>query len=92
MTETRGSTAVTERVADRPTPATGGRGARGGGPLSRLSLFYRQVVAELRKVIWPTRRELITYTTVALIFVTVMVALVAGADLVFAKGVLAVFG
>ncbi len=92
MTETRGSTAVTERAADRPTPATGGRGARGGGPLSRLSLFYRQVIAELRKVIWPTRRELITYTTVALIFVTVMVELVAGADLVFAKGVLAVFG
>ncbi len=92
MSESRGSTAVTERVGDRPVPATGGRGSRGGGPLARLSLYWRQVVAELRKVIWPTRRELITYTTVALFFITVMVALVAVFDLVFAKGVLEIFG
>ncbi len=92
MTEPRGSTAVTERVGERPVPATGGRGARGAGPLSRLSLFYRQVVAELRKVIWPTRRELITYTTVALFFITVMVALIAVFDLLFAQAVLEIFG
>ena len=36
---------------------------------ARISLFYRQVVAELRKVIWPTRKELVTYTTVVLVFV-----------------------
>ena len=30
-------------------------------------MFIRQVVAELRKVIWPTRNELVTYTTVALV-------------------------
>ena len=59
---------------------------------ARLSLFYRQVLAELRKVIWPTRRELITYTTVVIVFVAVMVALVAGLDIAFAQGVLAVFG
>lgn len=38
---------------------------RRGGPL----LFLRQVVAELRKVVRPTRNELITYTSVVLIFV-----------------------
>ncbi|MBT2210351.1 MULTISPECIES: preprotein translocase subunit SecE [Actinomadura] len=43
-------------------------------------LFVRQVIAELRKVIWPTRRELITYTTVSLVFVLVMVGIVSGAD------------
>ena len=37
------------------------------------ALFLRQVIAELRKVIWPTRRELRTYTIVALVFVLVMV-------------------
>jgi preprotein translocase subunit SecE len=78
------------------TPATRGtkRDVREprGNPISRLVRFFREVVAELRKVIWPTRRELITYTTVVLVFVTVMVAIVAGLDLAFAKGVLAVFG
>jgi len=54
--------------------------------------FLREVVAELRKVIWPGRRELITYTTVVIVFVAFMVALVSGLDLIFAKGVLAVFG
>jgi preprotein translocase subunit SecE len=43
-------------------------------------LFYRQVVAELRKVIWPTRNELVTYTTVSLIFVLIVVGIVFGLD------------
>ena len=43
-------------------------------------MFVRQVVAELRKVIWPTRKELITYTTVALVFILIMVAIVTGLD------------
>ena len=60
--------------------------------LSRGFRFLREVVAELRKVIWPGRRELITYTTVVIVFVAIMVALVAGLDLLFAKGVIAVFG
>ena len=54
--------------------------------------FLREVVAELRKVIWPGRRELIAYTTVVIIFVALIVALVAGLDLLFTKGVLAIFG
>src|SRR5690348_919165 len=33
------------------------------------ALFIRQVAAELRKVIWPTRNELVTYTVAALVFV-----------------------
>ena len=50
------------------------------------------MVAELRKVIWPTRDQLVTYTIVVLIFVSFMVALVALLDLVFAQGVLFLFG
>jgi preprotein translocase subunit SecE len=62
------------------------------GKKRSLARFLREVVAELRKVIWPGRRELITYTTVVIVFVAFMVALVAGLDLLFAKGVIAVFG
>ena len=43
-------------------------------------------------MIWPTRRELITYTTVVIVFVAVVATIVAVFDLIFAKGVLAVFG
>jgi preprotein translocase subunit SecE len=52
----------------------------------------RQIVAELRKVIWPTRKELGTYTTVALVFILVMVAIVTSLDYGFTKLVFAVFG
>ncbi|ACY99884.1 MULTISPECIES: preprotein translocase subunit SecE [Thermomonospora] len=55
-------------------------------------LFVRQIIAELRKVIWPTRSELINYTLVSLVFVLVMMAFVAGLDWGLQKGVFAVFG
>ena len=58
----------------------------------RLRKFLREVVAELRKVIWPTRRELITYTWVVIAFVTVMALFVAALDLLFGRAALAVFG
>ena len=58
----------------------------------RLGRFLREVVAELRKVIWPTRKEMVTYTTVVIVFVAFMVALVWALDLLFAKGVLWIFG
>jgi len=58
----------------------------------RLALFLRQVVAELRKVIWPTRKELVTYTIVVIVFVTIMAGIVAGLDYVFTRGVLLIFG
>ena len=58
----------------------------------RLGLFLRQVVAELRKVIWPTRKELITYTIVVIVFVAVMAAIIAGYDYIFTRGVLLIFG
>lgn len=54
--------------------------------------FVREVIAELGKVVWPGRRELIVYTAVVLAFMTFMVSLVAGLDILFAKGVLTVFG
>jgi preprotein translocase subunit SecE len=78
-------------VPDRDRPQ-GGRSGEKPGLGARIALFYRQVISELRKVIWPTRRELITYTTVVIFFVTVVAMIVAVFDLVFAKGVLKVFG
>ena len=56
------------------------------------AVFVRQVAAELRKVIWPTRRELGTYTAVALVFVVIMTALVTALDYGFTKLMFEIFG
>ncbi|MFT4052060.1 MAG: preprotein translocase subunit SecE [Microbacterium sp.] len=58
----------------------------------RIALFIRQVVGELRKVVTPTRQELIKYTAVVLGFVVVMMAIVYGLDLLFTWVVDVVFG
>jgi preprotein translocase subunit SecE len=75
----------------RPAPAGSGRGGRKPNPAQRVSTYNRQVVAELRKVIWPTRNELVTYTIVSVTFVTFMVALVALLDYLFTKLVFSLF-
>ncbi len=53
--------------------------------------FYRQVVAELRKVVWPTQEQLVTYFLVTMVFVVAMMALVSVLDLGFGKLVFAIF-
>ena len=53
--------------------------------------FYRQVVAELRKVVWPTRQQLVTYFWVVLVFVVVVMAFVSLLDLGFGKAVFEIF-
>ena len=54
--------------------------------------FYRQVVAELRKVVWPTQQQLITYFIVVMVFVIVVMTFVSLLDLGFGKLAFAVFG
>ena len=54
--------------------------------------YIQQVVAELRKVIWPNRKQMVSYTGVVLAFLAFMVALIGGVDLGLGKLVLLVFG
>ena len=62
------------------------------GLFARIGLFYRQIVSELRKVVWPTRKQLSTYPAVVLVFVTFIIAVVSLLDLVLTKIVFLVFG
>ena len=62
------------------------------GLFARVGLFYRQVVSELSKVVWPTRKQLSTYTAVVMDFVTFVIAVVSLFDLVITKLVFWVFG
>jgi preprotein translocase subunit SecE len=83
-------------TADERDPRASDRGARGTkakrGFFGRIGLFFRQVDSELRKVVRPTRSELITYTSVVLVFVTAVMAFVSVLDYGFGHLVLLVFG
>ncbi len=69
-----------------------GSGAAAKRDRTSPALFTRQVVAELRKVIWPTRKELVTYTAVALVFIIIMSAIVLALDYGFTKLMFWIFG
>lgn len=84
-----------QQVSESPAEAVHDGAAHEGGRrnvFARIALFVRQVVGELRKVVTPTRSELINYTIVVLVFVTVVMLFVTALDYVIGLGVLAVFG
>jgi preprotein translocase subunit SecE len=72
------------------TESASSRPSGGGG--TRPTRFVQESISEMRKVLWPSRKELVTYSIVVIIFVVIMVSLVAGLDVGFAKLVLKVFG
>ena len=95
-----------ERARQAPItkPAAGGRGRFAGGAitrpqekgeregrLKRAMRFLREVRAELKKVAWPSRNEVFTYTVVVLVSVTFVTLLTFGLDYLFGKGVLTFF-
>jgi preprotein translocase subunit SecE len=79
-------------VARSRSKEDGKGGSIFGRTFGRLGRFIREIVAELQKVIWPTRKELLTYTTVVVVFVAVMMTFVSLLDLGFAKVMFLVFG
>ena len=65
-------------------PRTGdARGSGSKNPFLAIGLFIRQVIAELRKVVVPSRRELILYSITVLLFVAFMILLIFGLDAAF---------
>jgi preprotein translocase subunit SecE len=67
-------------------------GDRPANPFVFIYNYLKQVVAEMRKVIWPNRKQMLTYTSVVLAFLAFMVTLVGLADFGLTKLVLLVFG
>ena len=61
-------------------------------PIAYFINYLREVIGELRKVIWPNRKQMITYTMVVLVFLAFMVTLIGLVDLGVAKVVMMVFG
>ena len=69
----------------------GPRERSGSEKRTSIPTFYRQVVAELRKVVYPTRDQLVTYFVVVMVFVLIMMAIVSLLDLGFGKLAFAIF-
>ncbi|MBO1767801.1 MULTISPECIES: preprotein translocase subunit SecE [Allobranchiibius] len=82
---TDASTTAAQRGASAGTPAR-------RGLVARLVLFIRQVIDELRKVVRPTRQELLNYTAVVVVFICLVMGFVVGLDQVFERLVSFVLG
>nr|WP_230322923.1 preprotein translocase subunit SecE [Cellulomonas hominis] len=89
------SAPVAASDAGEPAERTGGNKSRPEkkrGLFARIALFVRQVVAELKKVVRPTRSELVTYTGVVLVFVAVVMAFVTLVDFGIGRATFWIFG
>ncbi len=104
--EARKSEAAARRTArggsDRPArkpakaatkgSAVPGREGQGLGFFARIALFVRQVIAEIRKVVTPTRNELVTFSVVVIVFILAMMVYVGVLDFGIGRLVLWMFG
>jgi len=66
--------------------------ARKRGIFARLALFVRQIIAELKKVVRPSRTELWTFFLVVIVFVLAIMAFTGVIDFLFGKIVLFILG
>ena len=68
-----------------------GKGKQKKGFFAQIMLFFRQVIAELKKVVTPTRSELVNYFLVVVGFVVVVMLIVTALDFVFGQGSILLF-
>ena len=84
-----------DQVTETAASSSKGRPAKKAAKASlfaRIALFVRQIIGELKKVVAPTRKELINYTLVVLVFVAIMMVIVSLLDIGFGTAVSWVFG
>jgi preprotein translocase subunit SecE len=54
-------------------------------PENRFVTFYRETMAELRKVVWPTREQAINLTIIVVIVVVAMSIFLGGIDVILSQ-------
>jgi preprotein translocase subunit SecE len=87
-----GEDMATQTRGEAPEKRSGSGRASKRETRTTPAVFFRQMVSELRKVIWPTRSMLVTYTVVTVVFVIFMVIVVTSLDYGFTKLIFALFG
>ena len=55
------------------------------GTVARIREFVQEVLAEFRKVTWPSRSELVNSTTVVIAVTVVLAFFLGGVDIVLAR-------
>jgi preprotein translocase subunit SecE len=80
------------KKANKKAQKAGQSRGQSTNPIVYVFNYLKQVVAELRKVIWPNRKQMGTYTSVVLAFLIFMVTFIGLVDLGLARLVLLVFG
>ena len=81
-----------ERRKTAPRAPARAAGAPTKKERTKPTQFVKEVGAELQKVAWPTRPEIVSYSTVVLVASVVIAGLIFGMDFLFAQGILELFG
>jgi preprotein translocase subunit SecE len=81
-----------QRRGAAPRPPVKAAGAPAKRQRTKPRQFVKEVIAELQKVAWPTRQEVVAYSLVVLVSVIVIAAIIFVMDLIFTRAVLALFG
>ena len=81
-----------QRKAAAPRPQVRPTAAPARKERTKPRQFVKEVSAELQKVAWPSRQEVVSYSVVVLVSVAVIATLIFGMDYVFTRAVLALFG
>ena len=101
MAEEKSTTAAARPTGKRQVSGATPTVARDSRPVKRNDeerlgtrnpvTFVKQVIAEMRKVIWPTGKQMVVSTIVVLLFLVFMVALVWGVDTLAGMGIQSIF-
>ncbi|QGU02917.1 preprotein translocase subunit SecE [Corynebacterium kalinowskii] len=81
------TTSAAQLEAKKQVARNAGEEKVGGG----VAAFLPEVGSELKKVIWPTAKQMVTYTIVVFIFLILLTALVSGVDFLAGLGVEKIF-
>ena len=87
--EERRSKQKDKRGRRSPISGPGPSGAGERGRLGRMVHFLREVRVELSRVAWPTRRQMIAFTTVTVVTTGALTGYVFLVDLAFSRSILA---
>jgi preprotein translocase subunit SecE len=58
---------------------------------NRLSLFIKEIIDELKKVVYPTKKEVRTYSIVVVVFLAVITAFISLIDITGGKLIMFIF-